>query len=173
MGRIMKRLRERKLKKKLRELHEIKANNSNEEIRKFVLNRLLTVECSISAVVIPKSKIQTELFSKKNRLYSLLCGILFEHISLNTDKISITIDKKDSNQLIRNDFNQYLTNKILQKKKNIKIEINHLESYSSAQLQIVDFIAWAVNRKFTHNDSSYYEIIETKIKNCGKEEISL
>ncbi|MBI5228228.1 DUF3800 domain-containing protein [Candidatus Micrarchaeota archaeon] len=173
IGRIIKRLRERKIKKKLKELAEIKANNSTEEIRKFVLRRLLSIECSISAIAIPKEKISSVLFSEKNKLYNIICGTLFEHISISTDKIIITIDKKDSNQLIRKDFDNYISNKIIEKQKNIILEIKHLESHVCQELQVVDFIAWTINRKFTHGDNSYYDLIKIRIKNCGKEEISL
>jgi hypothetical protein len=58
IGRIIKRLRVRKLKKDLKELPEIKANNSSESVRKYVLDKLAIADCSISAIAIPKRKIK-------------------------------------------------------------------------------------------------------------------
>lgn len=171
LSRVFKRLRERKFKKKLAKLPEIKAYNSNEEIRRWVLARLSFCGCSISAVAVPKTRIHSHLYSCKEKLYNYLCGLLFEHISLNTDIVDITIDRKHGNRVLMDDFNQYIERKILGKKADLKVRIRHLESFASNELQAVDFVAWAVNRKFSHGDSSYYDIIRPKIRNQGKEEL--
>lgn len=154
----------------MRELPEIKANNSNAQVKEFILKKVSTFGCSISAVVIPKSKVRTDLFDKKEKLYNYVCGLLFEQISLNADVVDITIDKKHSNRLLQEDFNQYIERKIIARS-NIKVVIRHLESHSSNELQVVDFVAWAVNRKFTFGDAIYYNMIKAKICNAGKEEI--
>ncbi len=171
LGRITKKIRQRKLKKKLRELSEIKANNSTDAIKKSVLGMIAGCDCSISAVVIPKAKVRDELFLHKERLYNYLCGLLFEHISLNTDVVDITVDRKHGNLLLQEDFNRYVESRIKGKHRLLKVKIRHLESHASSALQAVDFVAWAVNRKFTHQDAAYYEIIKCKIRNAGKEEI--
>ncbi|MGV8177006.1 MAG: DUF3800 domain-containing protein [Candidatus Bilamarchaeaceae archaeon] len=169
--RIIKQARERKLKKKLKELPELKANNSDDHVRKYILEKINACDCSISAVVIPKDKIREYLFDHKNKLYNYLCGILMEQISLNVDIVDITIDKRDNNKLLRDDFNNYIEGKIKGRRKEIKVCIKHLESHSSNELQAVDFVAWAVHRKFTYGDSQYYDIIKSRISNSGKEEI--
>lgn len=171
LRRAIKRVRQRKLKKKLKEIPEIKANNSTAEIRKFVLRMLSMCDCSISAVVIPKSKVREDLFFHKEKLYNYLCGLLFEHISLNTDIVDITIDRKHGNRLLQEDFNQYIERKVRGKSASMEVRIRHLESQASNELQAVDFVAWALNRKFTHGDPSYYDLIKQKIRNQGKEEI--
>ncbi len=173
LARIIKRLRERKLKKKLKELPEIKANNSNKNIREFVLKKIDTCDCSISAIAIPKTNIKDAFFDDKEKLYNYLCGLLFEHISLNAKVVNITIDKKHSNYLLREDFNQYVESKIRSRINDISVKIKHSESHSLSELQAIDFVAWAVNRKFTHGDSVYYDIIKDKIRNQGTEEIKL
>ena len=146
LRRVIKKLRQRKLKKKLSQLSEIKANNSNPEIKKWVLERLSKCTCAISAVAIPKSKVREDLFGKKDKLYNYMCGILFEHISLNTDIVDITIDKKHGNRLLQEDFNLYIETKIKSKNRDLSVRIRHLESHASNELQAVDFVAWAVNR---------------------------
>lgn len=169
LARIIKKLRQRKLKKKMRELTEIKANNSTDYIRRYVLGKIANIDCSISAVAIPKSKIGPGLFDHKEKLYNYLCGLLFEHISINADIIDITIDKKHRNRLLREDFNGYLERKISERRNGIRILIRHLESHASNGLQAIDFVAWAINRKFSSHDSTYYDLIRNKIRNAGKE----
>jgi hypothetical protein len=169
--RIMKKARQKYLKKKLKDSNEIKANNSNERIRKYILQSVGMCHCAISAIVIPKSKIRPYLFSKKEKLYNYLCGLLFSHITLDTDLVKIVIDKKHTNRLLRNDLNQYILSKIKNKSNSINVEIRHLESHNSEGLHIVDFVAWAVNRNYSYKDGTYYDLIKMKIRNLGKEQI--
>ncbi len=62
LERIIKKLRQRKLKKKIRELPEIKANNSDEVVRKYVLKRVKKTDCEIYAIVVEKDRIFDHLF---------------------------------------------------------------------------------------------------------------
>jgi hypothetical protein len=97
--------------------------------------------------------------------------LLFEHITLRADQIDITIDKKHGNKLLVEDFNQHILGKIREKWPNVPVKIRHLESHSSKELQVVDFVAWAINRRFCFGDFTYYNLIKTRIKNADKEEI--
>lgn len=171
LERAIKRVRKRKLSKKLMAQSEIKAYNSDDYIRKFVLGRISQLDCSISVVAIPKVKVREDLFPEKERLYNYLCGMLFDHITLNVDTVNIVIDRKSNNRLIREDFNQYILGKIQERSDVIRVSIQHLESHASHALQAVDFIAWAMNRKFSFGDPRFYDIIKSKIANAGQEEI--
>lgn len=171
LERVIKRVRRRKLTKKLKALSEIKANNSDDYIRRFVLGRIAQLDCSISVVAIPKTKVREDLFLHKERLYNYLCGILFEHITLNVETVSIIIDRKSNNRLLREDFNQHILRKIRERSGTIRVSIQHLESHASHALQAVDFVAWAMNRRFSLDDPQFYDIIKTKIANSGREEI--
>lgn len=165
IGRIIKRLRQRKLKKKLKQLPEIKANNSSKQIRKYVLERLNKSDCQIFVVVIDKSKILPYLTKAKDKLYNYLCGILLSKVGSDSKKLVIAIDKKHTNTLVREDFNEYIKTKLEQCFKTLEIEIQHTSSYSKNELQVADFVAWGINRKFNTGDDFYYRIIEEKIIN--------
>lgn len=172
LSRIIKRVRESKFKKKkMKDISEIKANNSRPEIKKAVLERLSRCDCKISAIAVPKTRVREDLFKKNEKLYNYLYGQMMEHISLNTDIVDITVDKKSGNRLLQEDFNQYIEMKLKGRNPNITVRIRHLESHASKELQAVDFVAWAVNRKYTHSESTYYELISDKITNKGKENI--
>lgn len=165
LERIIKKLRQRRLKKKIKELPEIKANNSNRLIREYVLKRVKNCDCQIIATVAKKDHILDHLFKVKNKLYNYLCGILMEKISIPKYKIIITIDKKHTNTLMREDFNRYIKLKFKSEDKDLKIEIYHKPSITSNELQVVDFVAWSISRKFNSGDDFYYRIIEDKIIN--------
>ena len=169
LNRIIKKFRQRKLKKKIKELPEIKANSSNRRIREHILSKVSNLNCKIFAIVVDKSKILSRLYEVKDKLYNYLCGILLDRIGLGSGKVIITIDKKHTNTLIREDFNSYIKDKI--GSKSITLEIYHLPSYSKNELQVADFVAWSISRKFNVGDDFYYKIIEEKIIN--KENIFL
>ncbi len=162
---ITKKLRQRKLKKKIKQMPEIKANDSNPTIKKYVLGRLKKTDCEIYAVVVKKEAIVSYLFDVKDKLYNYLCGILMDKIRKSDGKMFIIIDKKHTNTLVRNDFNRYIENKLKSGNIRLEIGIRHELSYSSNELQVVDFVAWSINRKFNTGDDSYYKIIEDRIAN--------
>jgi len=168
--RIIKKTRERHLKKKKKDITELKANKESPEVRKYVLTQLSNQECEIYVITIPIIKVREYLYSKKTKLYNYLCGILFERVRLHDKDIYVIIDKKENNNLLREDFNSYVEKKLRSIKYNLnKIEIRHLESFTSGALQVVDFVAWSANRKFTYKEDEYYKIIENKIVNLGEE----
>ncbi len=168
LSRIMKRLRERKLNKKLRQLPEIKANNSNRMIREYVLNQVRVANCDIYAIVVEKSKIFDYLYEVKDKLYNYLCGKLMDRLNVKVGKLVITVDKKHTNTLFRADFDSYIKRKRATFLESRSIEINHAPSYSKNELQVVDFVVWSINRKFNSGDDRYFKIIEDKIVNKGE-----
>lgn len=163
LGRIIKKLRQRKLKKTIKKLPEIKANNSNRIIREYVLKKVKDTDCRIFSIVIKKDSVVDYLFDAKDKLYNYLCGVLLSKINMDESKLIIIIDKKHTNTLIRKDFDEYIKKKL--KAGGKEAEIYHKYSHTSNELQVVDFIVWSINRKFNAGDNSYYRIFEEKIIN--------
>jgi hypothetical protein len=161
--RIVKKVRERKLKKKMRAVSELKANSSSPEVRINVLNRLVRCDCRIDLIIIKKKQVRNYLFNTKNKLYNYVLGILIDEMPIRETHIELVIDKKDSNRLLREDLDQYIERKLRSKRACAKIKIKHMESHTHRALQVIDFVAWAANRKHSHDDESYYTIIEPKI----------
>lgn len=171
LSRIIKRVRERILKRKLKQIPEIKANNSNRRIREFVLRKIKEADCKIFAIVVDKSKILPHLYEVKDRLYNYFCGILLNQIQIKEGKLIITVDKKHTNTLLRENFSEYVKRKIRERYPNLEVEVNQCSSYSINELQVADFVAWSINRKFNSNDDWYYRIIEDKIINKERMEL--
>lgn len=165
---MMKRIRIRKLKKKLKNLSELKGNNSSPEVRNYVLRGIARLDCSISIIVITKEQILDRLFEAKHKLYNYIIGLLVEKTNLASNDIELILDKKDSNKLLQKDLNEYLTKKIAENKLLFNITLRHLESHCSRCLQATDFIAWATHRKYSFNEEGYYKIIKPKITSFRK-----
>lgn len=168
LKRIIKRTRQKKLKKKIKNLPELKANNSDKLTREYILNRVAKTSCQIVAIVVEKNNVMNRLFDVKNKLYNYFCGILMDKVHLPSNNLIIIIDKKHTNTLMREDFNNYIKNKLTLKNSKLIIDISHKESFSLNELQVADFVAWSINRKFNANDEYYYKIIESRIVNKEK-----
>ena len=67
--RIIKRFRERRLKKSQKQVPEIKANKSTPEIRKHMLNELNKCECQIFAIAVDKGRLLSKFDKAQPRLY--------------------------------------------------------------------------------------------------------
>jgi len=166
LERIVKNVRQRKLKKKIREMPELKANKSNRVIRESILKKVRKTDCQIFAIIVEKKKIYDRLFNTKDRLYNYICKNLLDKIdAVGIQKLTIVVDKKHTNTLIRKNFDHYIKTSLC---RNCSVEIQHRDSQASKALQVVDFVAWSIHRKFNHNDNSYWTIIEEKIMNRDK-----
>lgn len=119
--------------------------------------------------ILEKPKVNPEKTSDKASFYSenLKYAItrLLDKIGIDKDFIIITDNlavKKDKNRqigAIKSGIKEYLrSNKI-----NVRYDIFHHSSASSVNLQIVDYINWAIFRKYEKGDTRFYEKISKYI----------
>jgi len=161
---VMKRIRQRKLRKHLKQLPELKANNSDKAVREKVLVSLHALpSVGFCAVLVDKRKIHGYLFDKKDELYNYIAGVLMSSVDLRGYKdVELVYDRKTGNKLFNSDFENYLEKKLLERKYNVRLEIKGMPSEQHKALMAVDFVAWSVYRKFNWQDESYFKIIEDK-----------
>ncbi len=164
LERVIKRLRHRKLKKTMKSLSELKGNNSSKVIREYLLKQLMKTNSEIHIIAVNKQKVRDDLFDVKSKLYNYITGILVERSEIYADYLNLIVDMRDSRNLIQDDFNNYVTKKFKEKLPMIHIAISHKNSMEEPGLQVVDFVAWAANRKYSFGEDAYYKIIEPKIK---------
>lgn len=166
---IIKRFRERKLKKELRQTNEIKANSSTPEIRRYILSRLMECDCQIFAIVADKKKILSKFNDTQDKFYHYLCALLLDEVSIGEGETTIIIDQKDTNKLIKRNFRNYIEMRF--RKKSRKIKFHQMLSFEENGLLIVDFVAWSINRKWNSGDESYFNIIKEKVMNLENMEL--
>ena len=76
-----------------------------------------------------------------------------------TDNLAVKKDKNKQIGAIKSGIKEYLrSNKI-----NVRYDIFHHSSASSVNLQIVDYINWAIFRKYEKGDTRFYEKISKYI----------
>lgn len=155
-----------KKKYKLKELH---AYHADAITRHKMLKKLSELDdLKVLCIVLNKKKVYVDLQNQKNYLYNFTANILLDRLHnknlIKTDEpISLYIDKKDTNKFIRENFEKYLKDKLVKRGNSGKIEIRIKPSHTERCLQAVDFVSWAIFRKYERGDYEYYEDIKNKI----------
>ena len=158
----------RDLTRKYKKVGELHAYHTDAITKKRLLHRLAVVnDLQILCIVLNKKKVYEDLQNQKNYLYNYTANILLNrlhHKSIlsNQEKIRIIIDQRETNKFLKKNFEDYLTNNLI-KLGNNGFEIRIRPSHAEKCLQAVDFVSWAIFRKYEQNDYEYYEIIKNKI----------
>lgn len=155
------------LKKKYNRVHEIHAYHCKSVVKKRLLKFLAQEDIKILCIILNKKKVYIDLRHQKNYLYNYVANILLDRLHnkkiIDTaEPISLYIDQKDTNKFIRENFEKYLQDNF-QKRGNSVVNIKIKPSHTDRCLQIVDFVSWAVFRKYEVGDYEYYKIIKEKI----------
>lgn len=157
------------LKRKHKKLGELHAFHQDEITRKRVLKLLLEIEdLKILTVILDKEKVYVDLRNQKNYLYNYTANVLLEilhdskDILKDDEPLHIFIDRKDTKKTVRENFISLLMESMKRKRK-AHVSIVLHSSHENKSLQAVDFISWAIFRKYERGDEKYYDIIKKKI----------
>lgn len=163
LKRIIKRVREKLIKKKLKKYPELKGNNSSDKIRKEVLERFVKNKAEVFTIIMDKSKVYEYLKEKKHKLYNYISNLILNECSFDTNNICLTVDKSKSNRSLRDDFDNYLRFSLKNKLASCNLSIKHENSQNEYCLQVLDFVSWAIFRKYEQGDEDFFNIIKERI----------
>ncbi len=148
------------------------AHKDNKHIKNKLFSIISTFDTNniqVYSYILEKPKVLPEKRDEKDKFYieNLKFAIekLLKKLSIKNDFIIIT----DNLPVLSNKNNQIKALKegigefIKTDKHKIRYDIFHHCSASSVNLQIIDYICWAIFRKYEIQDSSYYEIINKYI----------
>jgi predicted kinase len=157
------------LKKKVKRLSGgvLHAYKEKPATRKKVLNLLNKKDCSIMTICLNKTKVYTRLKEEKHVLYNYVANILLDRIIKKklvdtTDIVYLIASRRETNKFLNENFKNYLKSQISNIHK-MKVEIEIKIPSEEKSLQAVDFVSWAIFRKYEHNDDSYFKLIKSKI----------
>ncbi len=135
--------------------------------RQKLLKRIADKDCLIMAIYLNKSKVYTRLQDAKQVLYNFVTNILLDRIFTRKilpakQNITLVASRRETNKFLNLNFQNYLNQQINSRHGiNIKVEIKTPQEEKS--LQAVDFISWAIFRKYEYGDESYYNLIKSRI----------
>jgi hypothetical protein len=163
LRRIIKKAREKIIKRKLKRYPELKGNNSSDKLRMEILQRFMKTNSEIFAIILDKSKVYEYLKDKKNKLYNYISNLILNECSFDMSSVSLIVDRSKSNKSLREDFNNYVQSRVNEKNKSCKVIIKHENSRNECCLQVLDFISWSIFRNYEYSDSRFINVIKDKI----------
>ena len=158
----------RPLKKKHKKLGELHAYHADGATRMRMFRKLAEVEnLKILSVILNKEKVYVDLQNQKNYLYNYTANILLDRLHTSGilddgEPIELFIDRKDTKKTLRENFVNYISQAMSVRRKGAFSATLHA-SHENKSLQAVDFLSWAIFRKYEYGDYQYYEIIKDKI----------
>lgn len=164
IDKIIKNIRRNKFKKELKNVMELKATKSSENIKFYIFKQVNSLKnAEIFHIILDKYKVKS-LFLKnqKHKLYNFVAGKLAQNIIIDNVDFQIIIDKS-KDLFLQKEFNLYFEKLLIDKSKNSKcIKILHAHSHNYSGLQIVDFIAWSCYQLYENKNSTYNDLIQIK-----------
>lgn len=124
-------------------------------------------DCSIMTVYLNKRKVYTKLHTEKPVLYNYVANMLLDRIYSKRiipidKKIELIASRRETNRFLNENFKNYLKNKA-QNNYKLDLEISIKTPHQEKSLQAVDFVSWAIFRRYEYGDDSYYNLIKGKI----------
>ena len=77
-------------------------------------------------------------------------------------EIFLIASKRETNKFLNENFLSYINSQV-NNKQDVKLKVKIKTPAEEKCLQIVDFVSWAVFRKYEFGDESYYNLIKEKI----------
>jgi len=148
--------------KKFKKVGVLHAYNEEPVTRQRLLHQASALDCSVLAIVLNKSKVD-----EKAVLYNYVTNILLDRlftkkpVPLN-GPVHLIASKRETNKFLNHNFTEYLTHQVNTAHK-IPIKVEIATPQKEKSLQVVDFVSWALFRKYELADESYYNLIRSKI----------
>jgi len=148
------------------------AHNDNKYIKDELFNTISTFEkekVKVYSYILEKPKVNPQKRKEKERFYidNLNYSIqrLLQKLQIDknfiiiTNRLPVQKNKKKQVGALKKGIKEYIKSNDL----HIRYDIFHHASASSANLQIVDYISWAIFRKYERGEDSYYDKIKMYI----------
>lgn len=158
LRREVKKIRTR-LGKKKRQIPEFKASQSDPAWNRKRLERLVKLDIEVVAVVAEKTS--HVLSSDSEELYRSLCVRAVEECLRRFPELTLRVDKRHTNPVLRAAYDQALRNAVEQPGRTFIIE--HADSAQDPALQQADLVAWAFLQKYTRGNDNFAAMIQDRV----------
>jgi len=154
----------KKYKRKFGALHAVREKPITSQ---RLLKRLDEKDCVIMTIYLNKKRVYTKLQEEKAVLYNYVANILLDRIYTKKiipieKTIELIASKRETNKFLNENFKNYLDSQVKNRHKT-RIKINIKTPSDEKSLQVVDFVSWAIFRKYEYGDDSYYNLIKNKV----------
>ena len=168
--RCFKKIRQQKMKKKMKQVPEFKYNNTPSEIKRRIFRCLASCDLDIAYSILHKKQVRHHLQDKRQVVYNYLAASLVSKVASyygTAESVNVIIDKSLYG-LQKEHFDDYVTYKMLEFPDNgvadrSQISITHVNSKTEPCIQAVDFIAGAVHHKYRSDETTHYHLLQEKM----------
>ena len=135
--------------------------------RRKLLSLLAERDIKILSIRLNKSRVYTKLQDEKQVLYNYVANILLDRILRKrlipgSEVIELVASRRETNRYLNENFCSYLEGQVRgNHKRDLRVSIR--PPSADRGLQAVDFVCWAMFRRWERGDSSYYEIIKQRV----------
>jgi len=111
----------------------------------------------IYTTIVEKYSMSEKIMQRANDLYNQLACITISHC-IRDNCIQLLLVDKRGDHVVRKAFDEYIS------LFHDDIKIEHLDSQEDKIMQVVDFVAWSIHRKYEMEDDRFYNLITKKIR---------
>lgn len=142
-------------------------NKEDNKTREKMFSLLKDKQIYVMAISLNKHRVYSRLQEEKSVLYNYAANILLDRIFRknlisSTGKITLIASRRETNRFLNENFKQYLETQVLERNK-INLEVQILPPTRHKGLQVVDFVSWAIFRKYEYGDEYYYNMFKDRI----------
>jgi len=145
---------------------ELKGNNTSMEAKRLFYDRVKSVEFKLYAVTMNKKKLCGRLSEDKDRFYNYIARLALERVDFRDAAVRVimTVDKSKTRQAIA-EFNRYILSQIKARiDPLVPLDIFHMDSAQSPNLQAADLFAWGIFRRYERADLEWYDRFRPKLR---------
>lgn len=158
----------RRFKSSLKGNPEVKFNRCGAPVRRFILEAVHDLGPTIVWSGVRKSFIPTRLRSDKDWIWRWVACMAVSEVSRTTSarRMDVVVDRRSVKKVARRTMEGEIEEAILGCHAGVfppDARVSHVDSFSSAGLQLVDHIAGAVFQHLERGNSSYLEIVKDRV----------
>ena len=147
------------LRKKLKQIPELKAKRTPKKVIAKLLRHVATLDVEIVAVILDKES--RPYPSDPEDLYRTTCARAVRRCLERHSRLALTLDKRYTNQWLRDKQEQVIAEEVGDL--SAFLLLKHSESGQEKAVQAVDAVAWSLAQKYERGDEDLYAIIKEKI----------
>ena len=132
-----------------------------------LLRCVVAREAAVVVVALNKRKVYTKLQEEKAVLYNYVTNILLDRIFTKKlipveGSIELIASKRETNKFLNENFKDYLRRQAVDNH-GVELTVSIKTPSEEKALQAVDFLSWAIFRKYEYGDDDYYKIMKSAI----------
>lgn len=143
-------------------------NKEDNKTRTKLFTLLQGKDIAVMIISLNKQRVYSRLQDEKTILYNYVTNILLDRIARKnllpiSEKINLIASRRETNRFLNDNFKYYLETQNTATRQ-ILLDVTIKTPSSEKGLQVVDFISWAIFRKYEHKEDYFYNMIKDFIK---------